>query len=278
MITGMSTDDNVPKTSAARRLVDAGSDLAGSGTAAALGMLVGGPVGAFAGAAAGPLLTNTLKELATRVLSSREKIRVGATYTFAASAIHRRLETGEALRDDGFFDALDVSGRPTAEEVFEAVLLTAQREPEERKIEFLGYLLANVSFEPMADRSLATWTIKTAQELSWTQLIFLSIIGRTADFVLPDIDIGNIGRDWSSWGVAHQLADLGWMKRELIGAKAEKTERLGLPLINTRLRDQQLQSGGSLLFNLMELDKIPSDDVAFIIKTLAATEEDGNDE
>ena len=65
-ITRVSTEDNAPETSAARRLVNAGSDLAGSGTAAALGMLVGGPIGAFAGAAAGPLLTHTLKELVSR--------------------------------------------------------------------------------------------------------------------------------------------------------------------------------------------------------------------
>ncbi len=275
-ITRVSTEDNAPETSAARRLVNAGSDLAGSGTAAALGMLVGGPIGAFAGAAAGPLLTHTLKELATRVLSRREQVRVGATFAFAASAIRGRLEAGETLRDDGFFDASNVSGRPTAEEVFEAVLLTAQREPEERKVEYLGYLLGNVSFEPVVDRSLASWAISIAQELSWTQFILLSTIGRAPDdFVLPDIEIGNSGLDWSSWGVAHQLADLGWAKRELIGGRTEKTERMGLPRINTRLRNQRLQDGGSLLFSLMELNKIPSDDVAPIIATLAALEEGG---
>lgn len=60
----------------------------------------------------------------------------------------------------------------------EGVLLAAQRSYEERKVEFFGYLMANVCFENEVDAYLANWTIRTAQELTWAQLVMLAALGR----------------------------------------------------------------------------------------------------
>ena len=39
-------------------------------------------------------------------------------------------------------------GKSDAAEVVESVLLKVQREPEEKKIQYMGYLLSSIAFDP----------------------------------------------------------------------------------------------------------------------------------
>jgi hypothetical protein len=72
----------------------------------------------------------------------RETKRIGATLTFAAAKIKERLDSGQNLRSDGFFDE-DASNRAPADEIAEGVVIAAQREHEEKKLKFYGNLLAS---------------------------------------------------------------------------------------------------------------------------------------
>jgi hypothetical protein len=221
--------------------------------------------GAFAGATAIAALTSVLGELGARLLGHREKVRVGAAARFASRAYDERIASGDQLRDDGWFDE-QPRGRSAAAEIFEGSLLNAQREHEERKIEYLGYLLANLSFEANVDQSLANWVLRMAEQLTWTQLVLLAMIGRKADFVLPDITIGSDIDQWQPWGLHQQLADLGYAHRELILAardagEASREARSLIPVFNMRLRDMELRGGGVLLYHLMWIDRIPRTDI-----------------
>lgn len=162
-------------------IVQTGTDIAGATTGAAIGLLIGGPPGAVAGAAAGPAAARTLRGLAVefreRVLGHREEVRVGATISFASAKIKEKLENGEQPRQDGFFiDEED--NRSTAKEVFEGVVLAAQREAEEKKVRFYGNLLANLAFEPDVDRSQANFLLRLGEDLSYRQLCLLSLFGQ----------------------------------------------------------------------------------------------------
>lgn len=125
---------------AAAKLVEAGSEIAGGSVAAGVGLvvgaLVGGPPGAIAGAAMGPLairaVRHTVGEIAMRQLTHREQVRVGGVVALAAARLEQRVASGEAIRGDDFFKP-DRTGRAPGEEVIEGVLLVAQREYEERK-------------------------------------------------------------------------------------------------------------------------------------------------
>lgn len=162
-------------------IVQTGTDIAGATTGAAIGLLVGGPPGALAGAAAGPAAARTLRELAVefreRVLGHREEVRVGAAISFASAKIKEKLENGERPRQDDFFtDAED--NRSTAKEVFEGVVLAAQREAEEKKVRFHGNLLANLAFDQDVDRSQANFLIRLGEDLSYRQLCLLALFGQ----------------------------------------------------------------------------------------------------
>ncbi len=162
-------------------IIQTGTDIAGATTGAAIGLLIGGPPGAVVGAAAGPTAARTLRELAVefreRVLGSREEVRVGAVISFASTKINEKLEAGEQPRQDDFFtDAHD--NRATAKEVFEGVILAAQREAEEKKVRLYGNLLANLAFEPDIDRSQANFLIRLGEDLSYRQLCLLSLFGQ----------------------------------------------------------------------------------------------------
>lgn len=162
-------------------IVETGTDIAGATTGAAIGLLVGGPPGALAGAAAGPAAARTLRGLAVefreRVLGYREEVRVGAAISFASAKIKEKLENGEQPRQDDFFtDAED--DRATAKEVFEGVVLAAQREAEEKKVRLYGNLLANLAFAQNVDRSQANFLLKLSEDLSYRQLCLLSLFAQ----------------------------------------------------------------------------------------------------
>lgn len=162
-------------------IVETGSEIAGATAGAAVGLLVGGPIGAVAGAAASPVTARTLRGLAVefreRVLGHREEVRVGAAIAFASDKIREKLEAGEQPRQDDFFTD-EEQNRSTAKEVFEGVILAAQREAEEKKVQFYGNLLANLAFEGDIDRSQANFLIRLGDQLSYRQLCALALFGQ----------------------------------------------------------------------------------------------------
>ena len=95
-------------------------------------------------------------EVSNRLLGPRERTRIGATLAFAAEDIQGRLERGQKLRVDCFLNLRD-NGRSAAEEIAEGVLLTAQREHEEKKLKYLGRFLSEISFNSRYDRAHANY-------------------------------------------------------------------------------------------------------------------------
>jgi hypothetical protein len=75
-----------------------------------------------------------------------------------------------------FFD--DAFGERSADkEIFEGILIAAQREHQEKKLRFLGNLVANIAFHPEYDRAHTNRLIKVAEELTFQQLCILSLAG-----------------------------------------------------------------------------------------------------
>lgn len=262
--------DRAERDAAISRLTHAGADLTGATYGAFVGTALGGPVGAAVGAAVGGLLGATAKEFVHRVMSYRETVRVGAALHYATIVCEKRLAANQPIRDDSEFFPSPPRGRVRIDEVVEGVLLAAQRQYEERKVEFLGYLLGNLAFEQDVPASLANWATRTAGELSWTQLVLLSTIGMGENRNLPGVaTIGKHNPTWPSFGIHKELAELGYGNRELIGAPAGKTGTYELTYPGMGLADQVLAAGGSLLYGLMWLDRIPADDRAATLQMLA---------
>jgi hypothetical protein len=248
------------------RVVESGAELTGSIGGVAIGLLAGGSGGAIAGAAAGPVIVRVIKDVASRILSHREQVRVGASLEYGISRIQERLDAGDRLRDDGFFSVNTSSSRSDADEIIEGVLLAAQRSYEERKVRFLGYLIANISFEPIVDRGLANHLIKLSETLSYRQLCLLSLVSQHERFELPGED--QRIRDqipWSVWSITRDLAALGFGELEIVGeivtSEPRKTARPRLASPNPAPSALRPVREGVLLVELMDLRSVDDADL-----------------
>jgi hypothetical protein len=252
-----------------RRAIDAGMEILGGLAGLTVGGLVAGPPGAVGGAIAGPAIAGGLKEVARRALGRREEARVGAAFGSAMLAVREHLDAGREVRTDGFFEPV-LGRRPRAEEIVEGALVAAQREHEELKVIHYGYLLANVAFDSGIDLHTANWCLRTAQNLTWTQLVLLRIVSE-GDLIstLPGV-IGQNEPNWGAWTIHEQLADRGFGRRGLIYAPAEETPIHKIRYPNSDINQQQLSPGGLLLHGLMWLGRIPASEVEAVRVELVA--------
>ena len=251
-----------------QQLINYGTEIAGGAAGAALGFFIGGPVGAVIGGAGGPAAAITLRnigqEILERHLGSREKVRVGAAFTIAAADICQRIESGESLREDGFFDEKQ-TGRSDAEEVAESVLLKAQREPEEKKIEYMGYLLASIAFNPQISVHMAHQLSKITEQLTYQQLGILKLCTVKAGYRLRNTDYREDRislADKDLYQALYECADLH--NKEYINFGGE----IASGLTNAIPSGMTLQGIGRDLFNLMKLTLIPDEDIAPIAAQL----------
>lgn len=165
-----------------KHLLNAGTEIIGGGASGAvgagIGLLIGGPPGALAGGAGAAAVSHAIKsighEFSKRILAPREEARVGAVFLYAVDELQRRIENGETVREDGFFDPKQ-KGRSDAEEVVENVVLKCQREPEEKKIQYMGYLLASLAFDHRINVNMAHQLVRTAEQLTYRQLCILKM-------------------------------------------------------------------------------------------------------
>jgi hypothetical protein len=135
-------------------------------TTAAAGAIVGGPAGA---------VIATFIERSVAIISRRQRQRVETTLAVFLEQFNTRIAAGDEPRADWF--APDGSGG-SASEAFEATMLAAQDEYEERKLTLLGRLLASLAFEAQIDRAQANLLVRTLKDLSYRQLLLLRLFAQ----------------------------------------------------------------------------------------------------
>ena len=219
-------------------------------------------IGAIVGSAAGNLLSGLGQDIWERHLSRREKQRLGTVFDVMVTEIHRRRENGEALRDDGFFEEKQ-GDRSDADEVAESVLLKAQREPEEKKIEYMGYLFASIAFNPEISVQMAHQLTKIAEQLTYRQLCILRLSRVKDKYGLRDKDYRDQNPfERELYEVLYECADLH--NKEYINFGGE----VAPGLTNAIPSGMALQAVGRDLYNLMRLCLIPDADIARIVDQL----------
>lgn len=250
-----------------KKLIDLGSNIAGSVTGATLGFLLAGPAGGFAGAVAGPTVGNVIKqigtEIANRILGPREQERIGAAIRFTANKIDENLAQGLEIRQDDFF--IDkINERSTATEIVEGILLTTQKEYQEKKIKFQSNLLANLAFHSDVDRDQANLLIKFADLLSYRQLCLISIIVNKNKFQIPEqriIKKGTIKPIVSS--LMQELYDT-----YLKGLTGPVNEGYWLKFTDMVPGQTKVHGMGGQLYKLMELGNIDRKDLEQVAELL----------
>jgi hypothetical protein len=261
----MQEKPDVSSEGAVAHFVAMGAELVGVGTGAAIG-LVGGPLAAVGGAMVGHTIGMLAADFATRALSRREEVRVGAVIEFAASAIAANEVMGSPVRTDGFFDG----ERSIGSEIAEGVLLAAKSEHEERKLKYFGNMLASIACDAHLDSATANYMVRTAEELSWLDIQVLAILhGGGERFPMPDWNMAT-GElvTWAEWTVDHALQSLTRDDRRLVRIPRGTGDK-GEPMFDLRLSALRLSDGGSLMADAMALETVPRSDLGEVHRTLA---------
>jgi hypothetical protein len=242
-----------------RWLINCGAEIAGGAVGGALGFLAGGPEGAallgVGGTAAGMALKHIGQEVSERLLGPREAVRVGGVLAIAAGEIRHRIEAGESVRTDGFFEQKQ-TGRSDAEEVAESVLLKSQREPEEKKIPYMGRLLSSVAFDAEIGAYMAHQITKAAEQLTYRQLCLLKLAVIKEEFVLRVENYRSHGQFTKGlYQILYECLDLE--RRGFIVFGSEVI--FGVTDISPS--KMKVEGLGVDIVNLMKLNLIPNEDL-----------------
>ena len=248
------------------------AEIVGSGIGGVLGFLAGDMMAAAFGSAAGPVVARILKnigqEFSKRQLSPQEDYRVGKVLAIAALEIHQRIENGESLRNDGFFDKKPI-GRSDAEEVAEAITLKCQREPQEKKILYMGFLKASLGFDSDISVDMGHQLIKAAEELTYRQLCILKLAVVKHRFGLRDQNYQDCEKfSKELYQVLQECHDL--CLKNYLDYKIPVTFRgeIAVGYVNLQPNNITIQGIGEDLFKLMKLSLIPDEDIIPIAKVL----------
>ena len=246
----------------------------GGGIAGGMIGLVGGPVGVIGGTIVGTVVGKLLeiagKEIKDRVLSKSEEKKIKTVYDLTREKIQKRMDEGKSVRDDGFFSDEERSG---ADEVFEGIMFAAQKEAEEKKLPYMANLFSNIVFDKNISREEANQLIKVAQEVSYRQLVIMQIIivfqlGRNTFGKLnpsPETPRETVYRSIHGYDNISILTEICDLYRK--GIVHSSTIIFDAASINPS--KLVLAGVGGQLYQLMELDKVPLDDIALkIIATL----------
>ena len=240
-----------------------------SGTVGAAIGLLGGPPGAILGGFVGGAFSTAVKKLASemdkRFMGPREEARVGAVCALGAAEIVERINAGDKLREDGFFDEGD-KGRSDAEEVWEGLLSKCQREASERKLPYMGHMFAGLAFHESIGLDLAHQVISEAERLSYRQLCILRVCAVRDSFDLrsePYVSTGQREVTLSSdvYPVLLECFDL--CNRGFLGSLSAV---LTVPQIVPSA--MSVQGIGAFIHNLMKLDLVPEEDLSAVAERL----------
>ena len=254
------------------RAIEPFSRVAGS----VLGSATGDPIsGVLVGEAIGKGLEIALKKIKQKIstwrLSPREEARVLNALDVAVTEMCKRTTNGESLREDWFFDEKETS-RSDVAEVLEAMLLKVQRDPEEKKIQYMGHLFSSIAFDSQISAYMAHQLIKAAEQLSYRQLCILKLCAVKDNYELRDknyreFELESLSKDL--YEVLHECADLH--NKEYIHSGLDTPTHESNVL--SRLRsivpsDMAFHRIGDYLYNLMKLSQIPDEDIAPIAEQL----------
>lgn len=254
----------------AQKLIKAGSDLAGAAVGGALGFLAGDALTAAVGAMAGGVVTNLLTDVSNRMLSAREKTRVGATAAIAIEHIRKRVAQGEKLRQDEFFEKQSEpesgESRSQAEEIFEGVLLKAKNDHEEKKIKHLGKLFSNIAFDPWCSPAEANYLLQLAETMTYTQMVLLKLAHNPEVYRLR-----NTAYQEGEQVPYKTIAILESVLEAHLKALIQFTDK-GLHLQINSINPSTISLGvvGKRFYDMLSLAEIPDADVENIRRSLSA--------
>ncbi len=248
----MSTDKKAGLTT---RIRDIGITIFGETVGSAIGMALaeaGGPLGSVAVQTG---VSGAIQEWASRFLSKREEQRVATAMVFALERIQERLNNGDKFRADGFFEP-NTTGQSKADEIVEGVLQKCKNEFAEKKLRYLGNIIANTPFHYATAETLHR-VIVVAERMSYRQMQLLALVARCKELNFPT----KLLKKQPSLNSANDS--------DVLHGEVEAMHEAGFRLLihidvqNTRGQFGAMPSGlGQLCYELMGLEAISKEELS----------------
>ena len=260
----------------AENLVRAGSELAGAAVGGALGFFAGGPAAAASAAVGGNFLARLLisigSEIQDRGLGPRERLRAGAAAAVAADHIQNRLERGDQPREDGFFEA-KAGARSGAEELAEGVLLKSRDSYQEKKVQYLGYFLANAVFHSELSSERANFFLGLFDHLTFRQLCLLAAFAESAPVAVPAVSLDGAQATVEEWALLQEIDSLVQLS---LARQVDEEGKLDLywGLGAIRPRSIKLTRNGVDMVEYFHLRLLPWDELEHCFLPFRARKED----
>lgn len=254
------------------KLANTGAGAVSGAAGAAIG-LVGGPIGSVAGAVVGSLMGDMFKDVAARMLSHRERVRIDNATVYISDGIQEGFDAGLMIRQDDFFQG-DNNFTSDAAELLEGVLLKCKAQYQEKKVRLIANLFKNVAFDASVSAETAYQLLNLVDGLSYHHLCQIAYYGRRKEFIDFQILSTSFGRyrnllaeeNFSAAGDLLRLFD-----QRIFEDKDEDNDKetvgYGTP---TAITPSQLRLAirGRYAFSLLELQRIPMEDVLKAVKPL----------
>jgi len=255
-----------------KKYLDKGTDIVGGGIGGALG-LIEGPLGAIAGGALGVALTHGIKEIVNRQLSNRQEVRVSASTVYILSGITEKLENGEQIRQDDFFE--NDNGRSSAEELFEGIILKCKDQYQEKKIHFLSKIYEKTIFDQNISYETANQILNISESFTYRKICVVAFYGRIDNFDRTLI----LKEPYCWYETATYSLDTEILKQDIF-------ELMNLGILDnnntmTSTRNEivpnnfKLTEIGEILFSLMDLNEVIVEDINPIYELLKYKDEYG---
>ncbi len=248
-----------------RQIGDKAVSILGAGIGAVAGM-AGGPGGIIAGSVLGAAFTETLRDVARRMLSNKEQLRVDNASTYIAEGIIAKWDAGEIVRQDDFFQG-SANFTSDGAELLEGILLRCKEQYQERKVRFISNIFKNVAFSERISSQTAYQTLSLAEELTYQKFCMLSYYGRKEAFT--DFNILNDPTTWYPEAQVPHAMDIAIQDLLEMHYQGLLTNQFGITVANSLVPGTMtLTSKGQVAFDLMELGQVESDDVLAVIRPL----------
>ena len=229
-----------------------------------------------AGYAVANFVKDRLHNIVNLFSSERQAKRILDVTQFALNEIRCRLENGERLRSDSFFN--NITDRSDAEEVLEEVLLKARDEPQEKKIPYIGRLFENGCFDSTVDSGTLHFLCKESENLTFRQLCIIKIVNEMRERKYPlrsesfknFITIREIRRNTTTEQFATlaecvALRDKGYIMFSFSSTPGIELEILRYLIPNT----MESLPTGTMMYEHMNLRSMPEEDVLPVINSLS---------
>lgn len=212
------------------------------------------------------LFLNTIKDFEDNYNFEKQNIKVLISLYHAVNMINENISKNKKINNK-YLMCEENSVIPYIDELMEGVILAIKEEYEEKKYKYYGYLLGNILFYDDLDRDQCNRLIRVTKTLSYCQikLIHMYIISQTIQVpILKREDYTKSGiSDYKLLGLLQDTLDM--IQKGLLNGSG----KLILDVVQINPSQIRVQGIGSLIYNLISINKMPYDELEDLLEVLS---------